>query len=389
MKPIQLKITTIILMTLVISVFLGGLTGYTLFDISKYNTSKIESLVKSPNDMSEVFARNWQNQIRYKEKKTLIFAGLMFLTFIFGLFYLRRFLVTTIFQPLFGMTVKMLDFLNGKFSYKFDTPTEDEMGRLQSTFNTMAQGVLHNMEELKALDEAKSDFLNIASHELRTPMTSIKGSLGLITSGALGKLPDDVMNLMNIAESETDRLIRLTNDILDMAKIEARKMPLKQSWCDLSQVLNKTIEGLVGFSTASGVKVELHPFKPTSVYCDPDRFQQVLTNLLSNAIKFSPKSKPVEVFVLANSGEPIAIQVRDHGKGMSPQQKSVLFQKFRQATSADNPLVKGTGLGLAIAKALVEEHHGTIGVESKPNEGSMFFFTIPQWKHIEPESKAS
>ncbi len=390
MKPIQLKITFIIATVLLLVFIFGGLVTYSIADISKYNTSKIETLSKTPGDLSEVYIKNWQNQIKYKEKKIWIFAGLLLMTIISGLFFLRHYLISRIFAPLFEMTVKMLDFLNGKFSYTFETPTQDEMGQLQTTFNSMAQEVLRNMEELKALDEAKSDFLNIASHELRTPMTSIKGSLGLITAGALGKLNDEVMSLMKIAESETDRLIRLTNDILDMAKIEARKMPLKQGWCNLEDILNKTIEGLLGFSTASNVKIKLHEFRPISVFADPDRFQQILTNLLSNAIKFSPTSKPVEVIVVAQQSKQIVIQVRDHGKGMSPEQKSVLFQKFRQATSADNPLVKGTGLGLAIAKALVEEHHGEIGVDSKPNEGSTFFFTLPQWKYNDlAEMKAS
>lgn len=390
MKTIQLKMSLIIFLTASLVLATGGLSIYTYLNISSYNKNKAEALLKNPKDLDDIYIKNWDNQIKYKEKKLIIFSSLMFLFFISGLLYLKNHMTGKIFDPLMDIQIKMLDFLNGQYSYKFETPTEDEMGRLQTTFNSMAQEVLTNMNELKALDEAKSDFLNIASHELRTPMTSIKGSLGLITAGALGNLSEDVMGLMKIAESETDRLIRLTNDILDMAKIEARKMPLNLSWFDLRQLLEKTVDGLVGFSTAAQVEIKIHDFKSIVAFGDQDRIQQVITNLLSNAIKFSPPKKSIEIIVKAEPDKHLVINVQDHGKGMSPQQKSVLFQKFRQATSPDNPLVKGTGLGLAIAKALVEEHHGIIGVESKPNEGSTFFFSLPEWKFASDiEMKAS
>ncbi len=318
----------------------------------------------------------------YLEKNILYYFLISSITFILGMFFLREYVAKAVFEPLLRVTTKMMDFLNGKYSYKFEVPPSNELGDLQSTFNSMAQRVLHNMEELEHLDRAKSEFLNIASHELRTPMTSIKGSLGLLTSGALGDLDPEVQNMIGIAESETDRLIRLINEILDLAKIEARKMPMKLSWNRLDEVIQESVNGLNGLCKSSGVSISCANLPDYEVNVDRDRIQQVITNLLSNAIKYSPKGKAVEVTVEQDGPGPLFIGIRDYGKGIHPDEQAQIFEKFRQATNSDNPLVKGTGLGLAIAKAIVEEHLGHLGVQSDIGEGSTFYFTLPNWREL-------
>ncbi len=299
---------------------------------------------------------------------------------LFNLLLLIAYLQTRIFGPVRRLSEQMIAFLNGQYSYRFDAPTADEMGNLQSTFNSMAQKVLNNLEELKALDRAKSDFLNIASHELRTPMTSIKGSLGLINSGVMGNLNPEVLSLMKIAEGETDRLIRLINDILDMAKIEAGRLPLKQGWFDLSDLLKNCSDSLHGLAETSKIRIEFSCSNLYQVYGDRDRIQQVLTNFLSNALKFSPEGSAVMISPLINRSSELQIEVTDQGRGISPEDQSQLFQKFRQATSAESPLVKGTGLGLAISKALIEQHGGHVGVRSSPGQGSTFYFSLPTYR---------
>jgi signal transduction histidine kinase len=338
---------------------------------------------------NRVHYKNMKAQSDYLEKKLIFHSVVLFGSVLGLLFLLKIFSVFQIFSPLQNTTNRMADFLNGKYSYNFDTPEENEMGELQTTFNSMAQEVLKNMEELKSLDSAKSDFLNIASHELRTPMTSIKGSLSLISSGVMGDVSDEILNLIKIAELETDRLVRLINDILDMAKIDAKKLPLQLSWTPVHELLDKTVASLQGLAQTFDVKLEKGEFPNVSIKVDADRIQQVITNLVSNAVKFSPKSNKVEILVELGRDMPLKIMVRDHGKGMTPQEKSILFQKFRQVSSPDNPLVKGTGLGLAIAKALVEEHKGQIDVVTKPNEGSTFYFTIPEWKFTNEKEETS
>ncbi len=353
----------------------------------KGRKGELRDSIKNYLQQDKVHYKNMKAQLEYLEQKFVFYSIAMLSALGVLLFGLRVFLGIQIFSPLHQTTKRMEDFLNGKYSYNFDSPPENEMGDLQNTFNSMAQEVLKNMEELKALDAAKSDFLNIASHELRTPMTSIKGSLSLISSGVMGDVQAEILNLIKIAELETDRLVRLINDILDMAKIDAKKLPLKLEWIRLHDLIDQTVQSLQGLAGTFDVSIEKHDFADVDLYIDADRIQQIITNLISNAVKFSPKNNKVEIIVQVEAEKPVCIMIKDHGKGMTPQEKSILFQKFRQVSSPDNPLVKGTGLGLAIAKALVEEHGGVIDVTTKPQEGSTFFFTVPEWRAHKPQQQ--
>jgi len=318
-------------------------------------------------------------QLSYLRKKFSFYALLCLGTVLFSLFIMLIYLSRSVFRPIRDLNRKMVDFLNHKYTYKFSVPAHNEIGNLQGTFNSLAQQVLTNMDDLKALDKAKSNFLSIASHELRTPLTSIKGSLSLLNQGVVGDLNDTAENLIRIAETETDRLIRLINDILDLAKIEARKFPLKMEWCSLDEIVQRSIESLSGLAHAANVKLAKNDCPDVLVYVDSDRIHQVLTNLMSNAVKYSPKEGTVSVNCTSNEKQHLYIEVTDQGDGIAPEDQEIIFQKFRQATSPQNPLVKGTGLGLAIARAIIAEHDGEIGVRSTQGEGSTFYFTLPKW----------
>lgn len=304
-----------------------------------------------------------------------------------GLFWLIALVRSSILKSLQRLSRRMMDFLVDRYSFQFAEPDSNELGDLQRTFNSLAQRVINTMDELKRLDQAKSEFLSIASHELRTPMTSIKGSLALLTSGVMGTLEPNPMRLIKIAEIETDRLIRLINDLLDLAKIEAGKLPLACSWLSWDETVAKSAEGLVGLAHKAGVRIEAASSPGLEVFMDRDRVQQVLTNLISNAIKFSPENSVVRVVVGRTKNGELLVNVTDQGPGISLEDQELIFHKFRQGSSPESPLVKGTGLGLAIAKALVEEHGGTIGVESTPGNGSTFWFTLPKWRDDEATSE--
>jgi signal transduction histidine kinase len=310
------------------------------------------------------------------ENNALICFVLPIFGFIFIIFYLRK----KIFYSVQRLSRRMHDFLVDRYSFQFSTPEQNEMGDLQRTFNALAQRVINSMDELKSLDQAKSEFLSIASHELRTPMTSIKGSLTLLNTGVVGNLDLNSLRLLKIAESETDRLIRLINELLDLAKIEASELSLKRDWIEWNKLAEKTCAGLAGLSHSSGVALQIEAGENLEIYADGDRLQQVLTNLISNAIKFSPAGAAVTLRAFADAKRHLRIEVSDQGRGIAPADQEVIFQKFRQAANSDNPLIKGTGLGLAIAKALVAEHGGTIGVQSTVGQGSTFYFTLPEWR---------
>ncbi len=314
-----------------------------------------------------------KNQIKFY---ALVGGGLLT-----GLLITLYFFTTyRIFVPIKELYQRMVDFLQNNYSYKFSVPRQDEIGYLHSTFNSLAQGVLSQLEDLEALDKAKSDFVSIASHELRTPLTSVKGSLGLLKTGVAGNMSKQASKLMSIAETETDRLVRLINDLLDLAKIEARQFPLHKKWTSLNELVEKSVHGLEGLAQTANVKLVATDIPDVEIHGDKDRLQQVLTNLISNAIKFSPTGKPVTVVCERANNGAMMLMVSDQGKGIAPEDQEIIFEKFRQATSSTSPLVKGTGLGLTIAKGLVEQHGGEIGVQSAVGQGSTFYFTIPKWR---------
>lgn len=304
-----------------------------------------------------------------------------------GLLTLAMLISRRILRPLDRLSRRMMDFLVDRYSFQFAQPEGNELGDLHRTFNSLAQRVINTMDELKTLDQAKSEFLNIASHELRTPLTSIKGSLSLLGGGMIGTVDPSCMRLIKIAEVETDRLIRLINDLLDLAKIEAGKLPLVCSWLYWDDTVSKTTEGLMGLASKADVNIKVEQAPGLEVFMDHDRVQQVLTNLISNAIKFSPPGSWVTVSVGRTSRGEVLVNVRDQGPGIAAEDSELIFQRFRQGATPENPLVKGTGLGLAIAKALVAEHGGDIGLESELGHGATFWFTLPKWRDDESSSE--
>ncbi len=352
--------------------------------IQAYNSNNPKLFAKRVKEFEKLERKyfkisQWRIQ---KIKKTVHFYLLIaILTPLLGLCGLLYYFNHGVLTPLQHLSHRMMEFLIDQYTFRFSTPPNNEIGNLERTFNSLAQKVLNNMDELHALDRAKSEFVSIASHELRTPLTSIKGSLGLLSNDIVGTLDVESKEMVLVAEQETDRLVRLINDMLDLAKIESRSLTLKKDWLILNELLKKTALGLKGFATAADVNIVVQCHDDScEVEIDSDRIQQVLTNLISNAIKYSPDKGIVRIVSVLNQQGLVEICVTDQGPGISADNQNLIFEKFRQATDSSNHLVKGTGLGLAISKALIAEHNGDIGVRSKDGEGSTFFFTLPQWR---------
>ena len=235
---------------------------------------------------------------------------------------------------------------------------------------------LRDITERKQVERMKNEFVSMVSHELRTPLTSIRGSLGLIEGGVVGPLPEPVLEMVCIARNNTDRLVRLINDILDLEKIESGKIELKPERVRLRELIETSLRALDPMAQERGIRLS-RVLSNRAVTCDRDRLIQVLTNLVGNAIKFSPDGSVVEVRAGPTGDDRVRFMVIDQGPGIAPADLPKLFRRFQQLDASDSRQRGGTGLGLAISRAIVEQHGGEIGVESTPGTGSRFWFEIP------------
>ncbi|WP_163999094.1 GAF domain-containing sensor histidine kinase [Pyxidicoccus caerfyrddinensis] len=240
-------------------------------------------------------------------------------------------------------------------------------------------------EALEEQQRLKNEFISTVSHELRTPLTSIRGSLGLLTGGVAGPLPGPVAEMVDIAHKNSERLIRLINDILDLDKVEAGKLDLYLEAADLAPLLHHAAEAHQGYACEYGVRVEvvLDDAPRARARVDADRLAQVLANLLSNAIKFSPRGQAVTLRLVRDAGR-LRVSVEDRGPGVPEDFRARIFQKFAQADGSDTRRRGGTGLGLSIARALTERMGGALDFTSAPGGGTTFWFDLPE---CPPEAK--
>ena len=245
----------------------------------------------------------------------------------------------------------------------------------------------HNVTDRKEAERRVSEFHSVISHELRTPLTSIRGALGLIENGIVDQNSSEAVELIGVARSSADRLIRLINEILDLKKIEAGMIELRTEDLDTESLIESCVQSLKGFAEEAGVKLESESTAKQNVHADRDRATQILTNLISNAIKFSPRGASVRVVAAQDLNEDIRFSIIDRGPGIAESDIKKLFEKFQQIDSSDTRSHGGTGLGLSISRALTEQHGGKIGVNSTVGEGSVFWFTLPASKQTEQCSR--
>ena len=232
-----------------------------------------------------------------------------------------------------------------------------------------------DITERRAVERMKDEFVATVSHELRTPLTAIRGALGLIEGGVAGEVPKAAAEFIALARDNADRLIRLVNGILDLERLRTGQLLLQPRALDAAEVAAGVIAQLQ--PVAEAIALQLECAGPLPLAADRDRLAQVLTNLVANAIKFSPPGGRVIVRGRA-VGERVRFEIADQGPGIEPAQQQRLFRRFEQLDPADRRSRGGTGLGLAISKAIVEQHGGSIGVQSEPGRGSTFWFELPR-----------
>ncbi|WOD40005.1 PAS domain S-box protein [Nodosilinea sp. E11] len=258
-------------------------------------------------------------------------------------------------------------------------PIYDAAGQL-----LYAVGHVQDSRDRLAIDRMKDEFISVVSHELRTPITSIQGALVLLGAGIYTDRPEKAQRMLNIAISNSDRLVRLVDDILSFERLESGRVQLEPEFCQIRDLIHQAIDSVQALADQSGITLVTSPLSAV-LWAAPDAIIQVLTNLLSNAIKFSAAGETVQLqATISNAGAlaptqnpAVIFSVCDRGRGIPPEKLTAIFGQFQQVDASDSRRRGGTGLGLAICKRIVEQHQGRIWVESQVGQGSTFYVALP------------
>ena len=275
-------------------------------------------------------------------------------------------------------------------------PIHDERGAVKAVVAMAWDNTARAEAEraLRQLAQAQSDFISTVSHELRTPLTSIRGALSLLAGGVAGPLPEPSRALVDIALRNSERLLALINDLLDIQRIESGNLELNLTEVDLTPLVEQALEDNQAFGAQLGVTFRLIRGEPElRVLGDRNRLLQLMANLLSNAAKFSPPQGSVEIDVERLDGR-ARVSVHDHGQGIPEEFRPRIFSRFAQADSSSTRQKGGTGLGLSICKALVERMGGSITFETSSeaeaatDHGTTFHFELPLLGAVDPRPAA-
>jgi signal transduction histidine kinase len=269
--------------------------------------------------------------------------------------------------PLRELNENVLEFAKGDFSKEVSIDRKDEIGQLGESVNYMAK-------ELSSLEQMRRDFVANVSHDLRSPLTSIKGFLVAIQDGTIAENRRD--HYLSIMKNETERLIKLVNDLLDITQMESNQITLTPAAYNVSEQLRRVIAKMEPELLKHQIEMELHEEETDlQVFADADRLEQVLINLLQNGVHFSPKGSKIEVYLTA-IGKAASVRIKDYGRGINEKDLPHIWQRFYKVDKARSSKL-GSGIGLSIVKHILDGHGVAISVESEIGEGTTFSFSLP------------
>ncbi len=235
--------------------------------------------------------------------------------------------------------------------------------------------VVHDITARKQVERMKQEFVDMVSHDLRTPLMATEGFLDLLTDGFYGELPDKLVRRTTFIKADVSRLINLVNSLLDLEKMEAGKLQSIKEKIEVSSLIERALSSIKVIADKRNITLKTDT-KCATIYADADQIVQVLVNLLANAVKFSPPDSSITIRGIETLSH-FEFYIKDEGRGIPKDKLDKIFNRFEQVSISDARDKKGTGLGLAICKAIVDAHGGEIGVVSEEGKGSTFFFKIP------------
>lgn len=237
--------------------------------------------------------------------------------------------------------------------------------------------VAQDIDERKKLEQMKQDFVSMISHDLRSPLTAVNAFFHMLNIGTYGQLSEKGVNMAKKVEISLTGVVRLLNDLLDVEKLESGLMQLRQEQTQISTIIKDALDMVRPLAEQQKIGLELINKEDATLIADSSRLSQVVQNLLSNAVKFSPAGSSIQLYYGKDPHGIAEIRVTDRGPGISDADRELVFDRFRQLSNSNGIAVKGSGLGLAICKAIVEQHGGTVGVESQLGMGSSFWVKLP------------
>jgi len=333
------------------------------------NITKAKIERRLADDAGEINRQNSQTLGLIKEQAARNRLQMIMITLlsVAGVIAISIMLSLSITKPLRRLTDGALAMSRGQLEQSIEVTSGDEIGQLAATFNEMARSIAE-------LDKMKSDFVTIASHELRTPIQAMLLSVSGILEGYSGNIDDEVREDLQIAKQGIERLMRLVESLLNLSRIESRKTELSFEPVQPAEMVNLAIAEVNDLAFSHNHRLTMHvPEGLPTINVDRDSIIQVLINLLSNAIKYNPDGGCINLGVELSAGQ-IRFQIADNGYGVPENAREDIFKKFFQADSLMSQKVGGTGLGLTICKGIVEMHHGMIVCDS-PLPSGLF----PDW----------
>ncbi|MEE8383890.1 MAG: HAMP domain-containing sensor histidine kinase, partial [Nitrosopumilus sp.] len=253
----------------------------------------------------------------------------------------------------------------------------DEVGQLVQTFNMMSNTIKEKEEDAKKIDIAKDEFLAMITHELKTPLVPIQGYSDILLSEHLGKLNNKQKERIQIIKSSSESLLAIISDLLDVQKLELGQLSMKQENINIKETIDKAIESLKPEAEEKNIEINSN-IVDLKINHDQERIGQVMTNLIKNSlVATQPNTGKIEILMEEMPTE-IKISIKDNGRGIPLDKQKELFKKFYQVDATLTRERGGSGLGLAICKGIIQSHKGEISMESIPNQGSTFSFTIPK-----------
>ena len=263
-----------------------------------------------------------------------------------------------------------------------------EFKLLKVSSDEVNANLVKQRDRLQGLNDAKDEFISLASHQLRTPATAVKQYVGMLTGGYAGKMSKAQMSMLHVANKSNERQLEIIEDLLRVAKVDAGKVYLEKASCDVIEQVESVVKSQAVLFKSRGQRVVvIKPKKPVVAFFDPKLMLMVLDNILDNAGKYSQEGGKI-IVTIGQTATSTVVSIKDDGVGISKKDQLKLFKKFSRIDNALSAAVKGTGLGLYWAKKILDLHGGSIVVTSKPHSGSTFTIRTPVSKNLAPKPNA-